>query len=65
MSYATPIALGIALGWPDRMNTPGTVGQHNWTWRLPWRLGELSEAPEAVAMARELAHLAERYGRKR
>jgi len=49
-----------ALGWADRMNTPGTVGPHNWTFRLPWTLEELFSAPEPMAMARELAHLAER-----
>jgi len=54
-----------ALGWADRMNTPGTVGPHNWTFRLPWTLEELFSAPEPVAMTRELAHLAERSGRKR
>jgi len=54
-----------ALGWEERMNTPGTVGSHNWTFRLPWGLDELFSAPEPVAMARELAHLAERYGRRR
>jgi 4-alpha-glucanotransferase len=53
-----------ALGWKDRMNTPGTVGPHNWTLRLPWTVRELFSAPEPVAAARELAHLAERYGRK-
>jgi 4-alpha-glucanotransferase len=37
-----------ALGWTDRMNTPGTVGPHNWTWRLPWRLGGELEAREEV-----------------
>ena len=54
-----------ALGWSDRMNTPGTVGPHNWTFRLPWRLAEMERQPETVAVARELAHLAEKYGRKR
>ena len=54
-----------ALGWHDRMNTPGTVGTHNWTFRLPWTADELFSAPESVATASELAHLAERYGRKR
>ncbi|MDA1306122.1 MAG: 4-alpha-glucanotransferase [Acidobacteria bacterium] len=24
------------FGWRDRINTPATVGDHNWTWRLPW-----------------------------
>jgi 4-alpha-glucanotransferase len=59
----TPIT--DALGWRDRMNTPGTVGTHNWTFRLPWTLPELMTAPETVAMARELSGLAERYGRTR
>jgi 4-alpha-glucanotransferase len=54
-----------ALGWKDRMNTPGTVGTHNWTFRLPWKLPELFSAPEPMATARELAHLAERTGRAR
>jgi 4-alpha-glucanotransferase len=59
----TPIT--DAFGWSDRMNTPGTVGTHNWTFRLPWSTQELFSAPEPVATARELAHLAERYGRRR
>ena len=24
------------FGWFDRINTPATVGDHNWTWKLPW-----------------------------
>lgn len=24
------------FGWRDRINTPATVGDHNWTWKLPW-----------------------------
>jgi 4-alpha-glucanotransferase len=59
----TPIT--DALGLRDRLNTPGTVGRHNWTWRLPWKVGELDTAAEAVAAARLLTHLAERYGRVR
>jgi len=59
----TPIT--DALGWKDRMNTPGTVGPHNWTFRLPWSISELFSVPGPVALARELAHLAEKYGRKR
>lgn len=58
----TPIT--DALGLADRMNTPGTVGPHNWTFRLRWTLPELFSAHEPVAVARELAHLAEQYGRK-
>jgi 4-alpha-glucanotransferase len=57
----TPIT--DALGWKDRMNTPGTVGTHNWTFRLPWTVDELFSASEPLATARQLAHLAERYDR--
>jgi len=59
----TPIT--DALGWRDRMNTPGTVGAHNWTFRLPWRVDELFSAPEPVATAQRLAHLARQHDRVR
>lgn len=26
----------LGLGFEHRMNTPGTVGDHNWTWRFEW-----------------------------
>lgn len=61
-SVLTPIT--DALGWRDRLNTPGTVGVHNWTWRLPWTLSELSRVPEVLAVLRDLAHLADRHGRR-
>jgi 4-alpha-glucanotransferase len=28
------------FGWRDRINIPATVGDHNWTWRLPWPVDE-------------------------
>jgi 4-alpha-glucanotransferase len=59
----TPIT--DALGWKARMNTPGTVGTHNWTFRLPWTTGQLFTEEEPQAMARALLELAERYDRKR
>jgi 4-alpha-glucanotransferase len=30
------LPLQDVFGWRDRINTPATVGDHNWTWRLPW-----------------------------
>jgi 4-alpha-glucanotransferase len=36
------------LGLPDRINTPATVGEANWTWRLPRPIEDL-EADESVA----------------
>jgi 4-alpha-glucanotransferase len=39
------------FGWRDRINTPGTVGEDNWTWRLPWPVDELPSVPAAAARA--------------
>ena len=65
-SDALLVPITDALGWPDRMNTPGTVGPQNWTWRLPWRLGgELEGAMEIRSMISNLRSLAERTGRIR
>jgi 4-alpha-glucanotransferase len=46
------------FGWFDRVNTPGTVGDHNWTWKLPWnvdRLGDVAESRERAATLRRIA----------
>jgi 4-alpha-glucanotransferase len=42
------------FGWSDRINQPATVGDQNWTWRLPWPSDRISSEPEAVAVARQL-----------
>ena len=39
------------FGWQERINVPGTVGEHNWTWRLPWPVDALSSVPEAIERA--------------
>ncbi len=31
-----PLQDVLGLGSEARMNTPGTVGEHNWTWRFDW-----------------------------
>ncbi len=43
------------FGWRDRINVPGTVGPHNWTWRMPWPVNEWTTRPEPVARAAFLA----------
>jgi 4-alpha-glucanotransferase len=51
------------FGWRDRINVPGTVGEANWTWSLPWpvdRLGDEPEASRRAAYARGLARAAAR-----
>lgn len=44
------------FGWPDRINTPGTVGDHNWTWRLPWPVDEWPHRADAQERAGFLRH---------
>jgi len=51
------------FGWRDRINQPGTVGQANWTWRLPGPVERLTVEPEAVAVARDLRAWALRHDR--
>jgi len=46
------------FGWADRINVPGTVGTHNWTWCLPWTVERLRDLPEALERAAFLRHLA-------
>ena len=44
------------LGTRDRVNTPATVGAHNWSYRLPATIEELHEDPDVarlMAMARD------------
>jgi 4-alpha-glucanotransferase len=46
------------FSWRDRINTPGTVGAHNWTWMLPWAVDQWMGLPETRARAEELRALA-------
>lgn len=39
------------FGWRDRINTPATVGDHNWTWHLPWPIDTWVDVPEAAERA--------------
>lgn len=34
------------FGWRDRINTPATQGQDNWSYRLPWPVDQMSREPE-------------------
>lgn len=40
------IPMQDVFGWRDRINTPATVGDHNWTWRLPWPIDQWAAMPE-------------------
>jgi 4-alpha-glucanotransferase len=66
--YRSPAALLLLpiqdiFGWTDRINTPGTVGDENWTWRLPWPVDRLASQPEAMERAVFLRKLAQETGR--
>jgi 4-alpha-glucanotransferase len=66
--YASGSALLIVpvqdlFGWRDRINQPATVGDSNWTWRLPWPSDRLTTEPAAMAMATQLKAWAARYAR--
>jgi 4-alpha-glucanotransferase len=60
--FVTPQDL---FGWRDRINLPGTIGAHNWTWRLPWPTDRLLETPEAMARAAFCRGLTRAHRRRR
>jgi len=43
------------FGWEARINTPATVGEANWTWRVPVLIDAWRESPEWVERAAALA----------
>jgi 4-alpha-glucanotransferase len=53
------------FGWRDRINTPASTGEQNWTWRLPWPVEDLTSRDESVARARFLRALSARHSHVR
>jgi 4-alpha-glucanotransferase len=51
------------FGWPDRINQPATVGEDNWTWKLPWPVDRIPTEPTAMNVANQLREWAARHGR--
>jgi 4-alpha-glucanotransferase len=51
------------FGWRARINQPATVGDQNWTWKLPWPTDRMLAEPEAIQVAQQLRECAERHGR--
>jgi 4-alpha-glucanotransferase len=51
------------FGWRDRINTPATVNEINWTWRLPWPVDQLAQTPDAAERARFCHALSHAAGR--
>lgn len=42
------------MGWSDRINVPATVGDHNWSYRLPMTIAELQHDGGVRATMRDL-----------
>lgn len=42
------------FGWPDRINTPGTIDHGNWSWRMPFSVEELAQEREPLERASQL-----------
>lgn len=51
------------FGWRDRVNTPASVNDSNWSWRLPWTIERFAAEPEAQERAAFLRGLAARSRR--
>jgi len=51
------------LGTRDRINTPGTVGPENWSWRLPAPVEDLAADPEIAARLVVARESVERHAR--
>jgi 4-alpha-glucanotransferase len=65
-SARSVLALVLAqelLGTRERINTPATVGDHNWTWRLPRPIEELESEPEVLDRLGAIRALVEAAGR--
>jgi 4-alpha-glucanotransferase len=53
------------FGWRDRINVPASLGDHNWTWRLPWPVDTLDRQADARDRAAALRNWSECHGRAR
>jgi 4-alpha-glucanotransferase len=51
------------FGWRERINQPATIGDDNWTWRMPWPCDRLRTEAAAIAVADQLREWSARHGR--
>lgn len=66
--YASPARLVVLpiqdlFGWEDQINYPGTVSDTNWSYRLPFEIGNRAEIPDVEARIRRLLAMAKDSGR--
>ena len=53
-SYLVILPVQDVFGWTDRINTPATVSDANWAYRLPWPVDRWADQPEALQRAHQL-----------
>jgi 4-alpha-glucanotransferase len=63
-SDLTILPLQDVFGWRDRINTPASIGERNWTWRLPWPVEDLMTRPDSLERAGFLRRYAGACGRR-
>jgi 4-alpha-glucanotransferase len=51
------------FGWRDRINVPATVGDENWSFRLPWPVDQMNDAPEVLERQKTLGAWSAKYER--
>jgi 4-alpha-glucanotransferase len=62
-SELTLVLVNELLGDRSRINTPGTVNDKNWTWRLPRPIEDLAEDPKVVERFAAIRSLVAASGR--
>ncbi len=62
-SELTLLLVNELIGDRSRINTPGTVNDQNWTWRLPRPIEDLREDPKMVARFETIRRLVAESGR--
>ncbi|MBX3187924.1 MAG: 4-alpha-glucanotransferase [Labilithrix sp.] len=62
-SELTLVLVNELIGDGERINTPGTVNDRNWTWRLPRPIEDLKADPDLAARFAKIRALASQSGR--
>ena len=62
-SDLTLVLVNELLGDKERINTPGTVNDQNWTWRLPRPIEDLRDDPKVAARFEAIGALVAASGR--
>lgn len=62
-SQLTLVLVNELLGDRERINTPGTVNDRNWTWRLPRPIEDLAEDPALGTRFDAVRALVDQFGR--